>query len=1142
MSEDRIDSIIDLTATQKEVDALELQIKKVVELIKSTKEKSVEVTTAKSVAEYNKLNKELGSLVQQTDAASKSVVKSTQSIKEQTDSLNENIKKQTEYKERIKEITSELKQLEAAQKIVSTSTAPGNEEEKKAIAEKINLLNQELTVKKILDKEITKTITNQVKEVEGINNVTKSLSQQQKEREKEAKATEKQAAASEKAARKAQEEARPYRQLALAFAAAAKEAQDLAVKYGRLDPRSQAAARRANELNNELKKIDATIGNHQRNVGNYGSALDGLGTKLRNLATGFLALLGITSLGSFFSSSIDAFVEMEKNVKQLENTLKNLGVPEAFGRIETSANRLAKQFKFLDDDEILKTFNQLIIYGKLTEDQINDLIPVIVDFSAATGKDLAESTSIITKALEGNSRGLREFGINMKDASGTTEAFSLIMKELKPRVDGMAQSFADSASGGLAAAKQEFKDLKEEIGEGLLPALNGILDFFNKAVKGMREFGKDFRLYMQGGPAAVAAQFALDVQKGVDENIKQMFGTLSTLERGEKIIEFQLAIEEQNKLLQSLQSGSLAKEGLGTEKRLAEVTSKIAALKNTLKILFEQQFNSGDGKKILGVGEPTAPKAKTDDSAKKAEELVERIRKANFEAAKAAQLENIKLQEEIFKDETKSFDVRIAALREFVQEKVRLIELERQFEKGAKGLTKEEIVAIETQKQTELNQLVRDGHQEYNRILKAEQDKEAKLHKENAERIKKIHEDLQKDIEEGLKDANNRLQAILKEREDIEKEAANLRAELANEGIGLAFDLLTAQYEHEKNLIQDQIDLLERKKQKEIEVANATITNLQDRAAAITIINDRAAAEEAILEQKKRQVSIKEAQFEKAESIANIIAKTAEAIIASLAKTPPPAGLPLAFLIGAIGAAQLARVIATPIPRYAEGVGVQPKEKGHPGGAAIVGERKDKTPELVEEPNGKTYIVTKPTLLEKLPKGSRVVPLTIENKKIIEKQKESTRVMVSEVRKEIYNNSIPAYKNGVGAVIKPTWTLSVVKPDSDIVNNVIDINRNKTAEPIKLPDGTLLKSSYNTVTNNRVEKTYHDFKQMMLKSTLTNVPVFKETTRSDKTEAAVLKMEKSVVSAIKKIPQPITLAENIISRKIRNTTQILRSN
>lgn len=1071
MAEDRIDSIIDLQKVQAELDATSKGVKDLVALIQSVKGKGLDIMAATNVSEVNKLQKELGGLTTQVNNSTASIIATNKAVRDSTESLKvytgqtakladtvkQNIKQSVEYKQRLSEISNELADLKLARNALGQIgvTDANRDQVEKELANnrsRVEVLTEEQKQVKLLSSELDKFTDSQIKQQQASATATDTLKGLEAELENLRKirdttltvgtkefdeANVKIGKLNEliKASKASAENNRPYKQLALAFAAAAKEAQDLGVKYGTMDKRSQAAAKKANELNNQLKQVDYTLGNFQRNVGNYPKGLDKIGTSISNLSRNFLGLIGITSLGALFSSSIDEFVEMEKNVRQLQNTLKNLGVPEAFGRIEVAAEKLQKQFGYLDNDDILKTFNQLVVYGKLTEKQINELIPVIIDFAAASGQDLASATSLIIKSLEGNGKALKEYGINMKDAKSTTEAFSIIMEELKPRVDGVAASFAESSSGGLAKAKQDFKDLKEEIGAGLLPVLNKLLTFFNEAIKGAQMLAKDIGLLFSGGTDAVRKNFDEETTKAAVKNIEDKFRLLDANQRIDERNKLQIAIGEQNKLLKDLSvGGKLFNEGLSSPARIEQINKKIDFNKKLLDVLFKLQNEGDPSGKVLGIGDPNAGfgKGKTDDAAKKAADLAERIRKAEFETTKALQEERVKIQEEIFKDESKSFDERIAALREFVQEKARLIKLERTFEKGAKGLLKAEIEAIEADKQTELNELLRNGHDEYNKILGEKKKEEEKIHKETADRIKKIHEDLQNDIEKGLKEASDRLKAELDKRDEIEKEKAGLKSQLVEETEGLIFDILTASFDRQKNEIQDQIDLLEKKKQKDIEVANATITNAVDRAAAITVIEARAAAERVTLEQKQRQIDLQRARFEKAESIASIITKTAEAVIATLAKTPPPAGLPLAFLIGAIGAAQLARVVATPIPKFRDG-------GTHKGGLMIVGD------------GGK-------------------------------------------------------------------------------------------AEGIELPDGTVLKSPSTSTLMEAPKgtKVHADYSKMMLKATVTNVPVYKEVSRSDDTAKEVKLMRGEVVKAIRKIPQQQITVQNVISKRIRsgNSTQI----
>ena len=113
------------------------------------------------------------------------------------------------------------------------------------------------------------------------------------------------------------------------------------------------------------------------------------------------------------------------------------------------------------------------------------------------------------------------------------------------------------------------------------------------------------------------------------------------------------------------------------------------------------------------------------------------------------------------------------------------------------------------------------------------------------------------------------------------------------------------------------------------------------------------------LERKKAELQTRQAKFQKAMDIAQTIAAT------SLAVTKALPNFVLAALVGAMGAVQLATILAQPIPKYAHGT------DNHPGGLAIVGDGGRSEAVLVGD---KAYITPdKPTLLS-LPAGAEVVP------------------------------------------------------------------------------------------------------------------------------------------------------------------------
>jgi hypothetical protein len=201
-----------------------------------------------------------------------------------------------------------------------------------------------------------------------------------------------------------------------------------------------------------------------------------------------------------------------------------------------------------------------------------------------------------------------------------------------------------------------------------------------------------------------------------------------------------------------------------------------------------------------------------------------------------------------------------------------------------------------------------------------------------------------------------------KTEEDNLKTTLGLASQLGSELNNLAFTLLTASIERQKNAITGQINEIDKLKAKQIEAVNQSIASDADKANKIAIIEARAQVQKEALARKQKDLDIKRAKFEKAASIAKIVQSTAEAIIRYAGI--PIYGTALAIIAAAIGAAQLAIVISQPIPQYKKG-------GKHPGGLGEVGHGK---PEGVVFPDGSVYkSPSTPTVLD-MPKGTVIYP------------------------------------------------------------------------------------------------------------------------------------------------------------------------
>jgi uncharacterized membrane protein YgcG len=128
---------------------------------------------------------------------------------------------------------------------------------------------------------------------------------------------------------------------------------------------------------------------------------------------------------------------------------------------------------------------------------------------------------------------------------------------------------------------------------------------------------------------------------------------------------------------------------------------------------------------------------------------------------------------------------------------------------------------------------------------------------------------------------------------------------------------------------------------------------------------DKTAKKNEELEKKKAKLKEKQAKFDKLNSIAQCGIATAIAIMNALQMQPFPVGIAMAAIAAAMGAVQLATIIATPLPKYAKGT------SHHKGGPAIVGD--GGVPEVITYGGNAWITPDKPTLVD-LPAGASVIP------------------------------------------------------------------------------------------------------------------------------------------------------------------------
>src|SRR6185436_2577575 len=93
--------------------------------------------------------------------------------------------------------------------------------------------------------------------------------------------------------------------------------------------------------------------------------------------------------------------------------------------------------------------------GKFTEQQMNNLLPVIINFATKSKISVSDAADVIVKSLTGRlPEELKKLGIDFSNAGTDSERINVLLTTLAQKVDGAGQAFQNTRAGGLASFHQ----------------------------------------------------------------------------------------------------------------------------------------------------------------------------------------------------------------------------------------------------------------------------------------------------------------------------------------------------------------------------------------------------------------------------------------------------------------------------------------------------------------------------------------------------------------------------------------------------------------------------------------------------------------------------------------------------------------
>lgn len=864
----------------------------------------------------------------------------------------------------------------------------------------------------------------------------------------------------------------------------------------RNSPFGQELLKSIQKTDSKIKEFDASIGNHQRNVGNYAGGFNTLQYSVQQVARELPSLT--MSLSQFFLAISNNIPILSDEIIKAKNANAAL---RAEGKKGIPVWKQLRSSVFSWQTALVVGITVITAYGKEISNFFKSLFgakQALIEVSEVQrifGENIAKDTielDVMIDKLKNTTKGTEDYN---KARMKIIDKYGDYLKGQKDEIRNLEDLDAaykiltqsiiqNSIQKGLQEANSK---MIEEYNKGMESALDGVLEEFENKYgkeKGAEKFmtfkigitsddeelrksaeeiykefnRKEFQSYSYGG--------GMEIPKNdLSETKEELIGLNNRLEDGHKSL---LAMEKTFRKFYGEEAPQSIDILVKKQQELKEIESRPA------RTLEEQRTKNRDKKRVedeikwlqsLGIETDKQAKSREKEERKIHDYIIklqERERNAYNQMLSLKEKEGSEANKRIVQDERFSYEERIEALNKYsealkasvktnayaqieklirettiglgkdpdnekdraevaqkVSNQVLLIrqkealEIEKITEQSAKTQLQieEDRVkkmlksiqeeadarsrAISGKESTEYDYLAKDykkglmSEEVYQSKKKAISDKYALIRFDEEQKMLEqqlntfgLKEEEKNDIERRLADNRLEYEKWVNEQEIAAAEAlAEKKKELLQDVFNFGQQLIEQRFQNQLNALEEESEAndewSEREKERIDRLEEAGAISKEQADARKAVVDDQAAARENELENKRAEIRKKQAVFEKAIAVADIMRELASAIFKIQAEAAAAAAIP--FVGAALAAAALsqipwitamagvqsATVLATPIPEYAQGT------EDHPGGLAIVGDG-GKSEMIIA--GGKVFRTPSTDTLVDLPPHSVVLP------------------------------------------------------------------------------------------------------------------------------------------------------------------------
>lgn len=255
-------------------------------------------------------------------------------------------------------------------------------------------------------------------------------------------------------------------------------------------------------------------------VSGFSKATGFLRSQILGLVAPLAALFTLRGLFNFVRDSIKEFEADTAALNNLRVAVQRAG--EDFDKLGPRIESVGTAFQRsgrMSAGEFERTLGQLVGMSGDFENSIRN-VGLVSDFAAKHSLSLQQATDAVGKAMVGNARGLREYGIEVKKGD---DAILALRKD--------SQGFVDQQGNTLGRQLKNLTflwgDLKVAVGDTAVEAGEGAsaIDTLSAAVQGLTKFVRENKAEISGAFVGFATEGAKAIKDFID-NTRIEFGTL----------------------------------------------------------------------------------------------------------------------------------------------------------------------------------------------------------------------------------------------------------------------------------------------------------------------------------------------------------------------------------------------------------------------------------------------------------------------------------------------------------------------------------------------------------------------------------------------------------------------------------------